>query len=66
MIKATDAVVRSVMMILLLSSISTWTVWLVTVTELIGGCRRLTRDIVDLRKADSLAASHSSRAKQSL
>ncbi len=55
LVERTSTVVRSVMIILLIASIATWTIWLVTGIELVRARKRVRPDLILLRRVDSLA-----------
>jgi len=55
MIRSTDPLVRGVLILLLLASVLTWTVWGAKTIELGRARRRLKADLVLLEDADSLA-----------
>jgi len=66
MYQSADIVVKSVMIGLILASILTWTVWVAKSIELISARRRLRRELVDLKRARSLAqATEQARARHS-
>lgn len=54
MYQAADIVVKGVMIILLLASVATWTIWLAKTIELGRAKRRLRRELMDLKGARSL------------
>jgi biopolymer transport protein ExbB len=55
MFQSADTVVKAVLILLLLASIATWTVWLSKTIELIGARRRLRQAMSGIAEAPSLA-----------
>jgi biopolymer transport protein ExbB len=54
LLRDTDTLVRAVLMLLLLASMFTWTVWVAKTIEFVRARRRLTADLSVLTRADSM------------